>query len=195
MTADDYIIRLFGGTVYDLAEERTTTTTTGIDTAENPTRRWRGRRTLPDDQPEPYAHRRRLYSPDFYDQTANAAADVFTLTAGATAFESALPSTVRIVSQGYVSVAEDNVELTVACEDIAGLFQRNNAGDILRGAVLSPALEVDTYFSAAVSNASPLFKLPVDAVQRGRDHGLPTYNDARQVRDTVLIAHKASTLT
>eukprot|EP00904_Undaria_pinnatifida_P011031 jgi/Undpi1/7058/HiC_scaffold_21.g09532.m1 len=180
MTADDYIIRLFGGTVYDLAEERTTTTTTGIDTAENPTRRWRGRRTLPDDQPEPYAHRRRLYSPDFYDQTANAAADVFTLTAGATAFESALPSTVRIVSQGYVSVAEDNVELTVACEDIAGLFQRNNAGDILRGAVLSPALEVDTYFSAAVSNASPLFKLPVDAVQRGRDHGLPTYNDARQ---------------
>lgn len=33
----------------------------------------------------------------------------------------------------------------------------------------------------AISNGSPLFKLPVDAVQRGRDHGLPTYNDARLV--------------
>eukprot|EP00904_Undaria_pinnatifida_P011027 jgi/Undpi1/7054/HiC_scaffold_21.g09528.m1 len=179
MTADDYTIRLFGGTIYDLAEEATTTTT-GSDTEDNSTRRWRDRRRLSNDQPESSIHRRRLYSPDFYDQTTNAAADVFTLTAGAAAFESALPPTVRIVSEGYVSAAEDNIELMVACEDIAGLFRRNDAGDILRGAVLSPALEVDTYFSAAVSNASPLFKLPVDAVQSGRDHGLPTYNDVRQ---------------
>eukprot|EP00904_Undaria_pinnatifida_P011028 jgi/Undpi1/7055/HiC_scaffold_21.g09529.m1 len=186
MTADDYTIRLFGGTIYDLAADESTTTTTSSDTADNPSRRWRGRRRLPDDQPEPSAHRRRLYSPDFYDPTTNAAADVFTLTAGAAAFESALPPNVRIVSEGYVSAAEDNVELMVACEDIAGLFRRNDAGDILRGAVLSPALEVDTYFSAAVSNASPLFKLPVDAVQRGRDHGLPTYNDARKAYDLTI---------
>lgn len=129
----------------------------------------------------PDVPRRRLYSIGDYDDTANAAVDVFTLIAGAAAFESALPSNVRIVSEGYVSADEDNVELTVACEDLAGLFERNDVGDILRGAVLSPALAVDTYYSAAVSNLSPLFKLPVDAVQRGRDHGLPTYNSAREV--------------
>ena len=125
--------------------------------------------------------RRRLYDLSDYDNTVNPAADVFTLTAGAAAFESALASTVRIVSEGYVSVAEDHVELTVACNDMAGLFERNDVGDILRGAVLTPALEIDTYYSAAVSNLSPLFKLPVDAVQRGRDHGLPTYNSVREV--------------
>lgn len=53
--------------------------------------------------------------------------------------------------------------------------------DVLRGAVLSPVLAVDTYYAEAISNGSPLFKLPVDAVQRGRDHGLPTYNEARLV--------------
>ena len=52
---------------------------------------------------------------------------------------------------------------------------------MLRGAVLSSVFAVDTHYPAAVSNGSPLFKLPVDAVQRGRDHGLPTYNDARLV--------------
>ena len=125
--------------------------------------------------------RRRLYELSDYDNTVNPAADVFTLIAGAAAFESALPSTVRIVSEGYVSVPEDHVELTFACEDLAGLFERNAVGDILRGAVLTPALAIDTYYSAAVSNLSPLFKLPVDAVQRGRDHGLPTYNNVREV--------------
>ena len=54
--------------------------------------------------------------------------------------------------------------------------------DVLRGAVLSPVFKVDAHYAAAVSNGSPLFKLPVDAVQRGRDHGLPTYNAARLVR-------------
>lgn len=131
--------------------------------------------------PVPDLPERRLYFLEDYDDTVNPAADVFALTAGAAALGSSLPSTVRIVSKGYVSVDEDNVELIVASEDIAGLFERNSVGDILRGAVLSPALAVDTYYSAAVSNLSPLFKLPVDAVQRGRDHGLPTYNDARKV--------------
>lgn len=131
--------------------------------------------------PQPDLPRRRLFSAEDYDDTLNPAADVFVLTAGAAAFGSSLPSTLRIVSEGYVSVPEDNVELIVAREDLAGLFERNDVGDILRGAVLSPALAVDTYYSAALSNLSPLFKVPVDAVQRGRDHGLPTYNDARKV--------------
>lgn len=135
-----------------------------------------GRKSGPPDVP-----RRRLQSLSDYDDTVNPAADVFTLTAGAAAFESALSSTVRIVSEGYVSTNEDNVELTVACVDLSGLVERNDVGDILRGAVLSPALAVDTYYSAAMSNLSPLFKLPVDAVQRCREHGLPTYNSAREV--------------
>lgn len=125
--------------------------------------------------------KRRLYSADDYDEDADPSVDVFTLTAGAAALESALPATVRIVAEDYISVDDDNIELTVATEDIAGLFERNDVGNILRGAVLSPALAVDTYYVAAVSNLSPFFKLPVDGVQRGRDHGLPTYNDAREV--------------
>lgn len=125
---------------------------------------------------------RRLYSYEDYDDGINAAADVFALTTGTAAFESAIPATVRIVSEGYVSTDDDMIELTVASDDIPNLFERNDVGDILRGAVLSPALAIDTYYSAAVTNLSPLFKLPVDAVQRGRDHGLPTYNDAREVR-------------
>lgn len=127
-------------------------------------------------------NRRRLYSYEDYDDSINAAADVFALTIGTAAFESAIPAIVRIVSEGYVSTDDDMIELTVASDDIANLFERNDVGDILRGAVLSPALAIDTYYSAAVTNLSPLFKLPVDAVQRGRDHGLPTYNNAREVR-------------
>ena len=72
--------------------------------------------------------------------------------------------------------------LSEASADLEGLFARNGLADVLRGAVLSPALEVDPYYSPVLSNHSPLFKLPVDAVQRGRDHGLPTYNAAREVR-------------
>lgn len=127
-------------------------------------------------------NRRYLYSYEDYDDSINAAADVFALTTGTAAFESAIPATVRIVSEGYISTDDDMVELTVASDDIANIFERNDVGDILRGAVLSPALAIDTYYAAAVTNLSPLFKLPVDGVQRGRDHGLPTYNDAREVR-------------
>lgn len=128
----------------------------------------------------PLPRQRQLYTLDDYREGVNPGADVFTLTAGAAALESTLPPIIRIVSEGYLSVDDDNIELIVAAEDIAGLFERNGVGNILRGAVLSPALAVDTYYTAAVSNLSPLFKLPVDAVQRGRDHGLPTYNDARE---------------
>ncbi|CAM9394854.1 unnamed protein product, partial [Laminaria digitata] len=167
LTENDFIVQLLGDSIYNLGRASSTSTSTSVMGA--------GRKSGPPDVP-----RRRLQSLSDYDDTVNPAADVFTLTAGAAAFESALSSTVRIVSEGYVSTNEDNVELTVACVDLAGLVERNDVGDILRGAVLSPALAVDTYYAAAMSNLSPLFKLPVDAVQRCRDHGLPTYNSARE---------------
>lgn len=66
---------------------------------------------------------------------------------------------------------QDGIELTEAAEDIAGLFERNSIESIIRGAVFSSSLTVDAHFSSAVSTTSPLFKLSVDAIQRGRDHG------------------------
>lgn len=81
----------------------------------------------------------------------------------------------------YVSVDDDNIPLSAASADMAGLFSRNPPANVLRGAVLSPALSMDPHYTPVLANLSPLFKLPVDAVQRGRDHGLPTYNAAREV--------------
>lgn len=90
-----------------------------------------------------------------------------------------------LASNRRSTLSDDYIELVAACEDVAGLLRRNKIGDILRGAALSPAHAVGPRYAAAVSNLSPLFKLPVDAVQRGRDHGLPTYNAAREVSSRV----------
>ncbi|CAN0184328.1 unnamed protein product [Scytosiphon promiscuus] len=127
--------------------------------------------------------RRSLWSLTDYDETVNPGADTFTLTAGGAAFESAIPSTLRVVSEGYVATRYDNIELTKAVggDNLASFFEDVELADVLRGAVLSPVFAVDTYYAEAISTSSPLFKLPVDAVQRGRDHGLPTYNEARLV--------------
>lgn len=46
---------------------------------------------------------------------------------------------------------------------------------------MSPAMAVGPHYASAASNASPLFMLPVDTVQRARDHGVPSYNDVREV--------------
>lgn len=42
---------------------------------------------------------------------------------------------------------------------------------IIRGAAHSRTQAVDVSFMAEVSSSSPLFNLPVVAIQRGRDHG------------------------
>ncbi|CAM9513650.1 unnamed protein product, partial [Ectocarpus sp. 13 AM-2016] len=125
--------------------------------------------------------RRGLWLTTDYDENINPGTDTFTLTAGAAAFESALPSTVRVVGEGYESTRYDNIELAAAvgADSLVSFFNNVKVVDVLRGAVLSPVYAVDTHYTAAVSNGSPLFKLPVDSVQRGRDHGLPTYNNAR----------------
>lgn len=66
------------------------------------------------EQPLHERQRRVLWILQDYDEDVNAAADVFTVTAGAAALESALPSTVRVVGEGYASVPYDHTELAVA---------------------------------------------------------------------------------
>lgn len=63
------------------------------------------------------------------------------------------------------------MDLHEASKDLESFVRRNGIGPILRGATLSTSMGADAHYSAVVSNLSPLFKLPVDAVQRGRDHG------------------------
>lgn len=182
VTEDDFLIQLLGSSVGDLtvygeaASRRKLYSSSSMSLPPSPAP---GRREL-------------LFTFEYYDPTADPSADVFVAGAVAAAFESALPATLRIVSEGYVPTDYDQIELTVASADIPGLFENNDIADILRGAVLSPVSNIDTHFTAAVSNVSPLFKVPVDAIQRGRDHGLPTYNDVRQVSVLILFPTRAT---
>lgn len=67
---------------------------------------------------------------------------------------------------------QDGVELATASADLVGLVSRiGGIEPILRGAARSRSFEIDSAFPAEVSTASPLFNLPAEAVQRGRDHG------------------------
>ncbi|CAM9704645.1 unnamed protein product, partial [Ectocarpus fasciculatus] len=212
ITENDFLIRLLGGSVSDFVETSSSTssasassasassasassssaaTASGLSSDGGGDTGSSGRRTRRKlrEQIEQDAlenprerHRRGLWSTSDYDEETNPGADTFTLTAGAVAFESALPPTVRVVAEGYESTRYDYTELAAAvgADSLSSFFDSVEVADVLRGAVLSPVLAADSHFTTAVSNGSPLFKLPVDAVQRGRDHGLPTYNDARQ---------------
>lgn len=66
---------------------------------------------------------------------------------------------------------QDMTDLHEASNDLAAFIRRNGIGPILRGAALSTAMGVDGHYPSSLSRFSPLFKLPVDAIQRGRDHG------------------------
>ena len=67
---------------------------------------------------------------------------------------------------------QHGVELATASGDLAGLVSRlGGIEPIVRGAAYARAQGMDVSFAAQVSVASPLFNLPVEAVQRGRDHG------------------------
>lgn len=69
--------------------------------------------------------RRKLWKLWDYDEAVNPGADTFTLTAGAAAFESAIPPTVRVVGEGYVSTPYDNTELAMAVggDSLASFFE------------------------------------------------------------------------
>ena len=60
----------------------------------------------------------------------------------------------------------------MASADVAGLVKRNGGIEpIIRGAAYSRTQKVDASFVAEISSSSSLFNLPVETVQRGRDHG------------------------
>lgn len=58
--------------------------------------------------------RRTLWGPEDYEEDTNPTVDVFTMTAGAAALESALPFTVHVVGEGYAGVPYDHTELAPA---------------------------------------------------------------------------------
>lgn len=60
----------------------------------------------------------------------------------------------------------------MACADVAAFIERiGGIEHIIIGAAHSRTQAVDVSFMAEVSSSSPLFNLPVVAIQRGRDHG------------------------
>lgn len=70
------------------------------------------------------------------------------------------------------SCEKDGIELADASADLAGLVERAGGIEpILRGAAYSRTRAVDASFATEVSVSSLLFNLPVEVVNRGRDHG------------------------
>lgn len=69
--------------------------------------------------------RRALFRLREYEGDMNPAADVFAITAGTAALESALPSTIRVVGGGYVGTPYDHTELATAVsgDGLATFFQ------------------------------------------------------------------------
>ena len=60
----------------------------------------------------------------------------------------------------------------MASADMAGLIERIGGIDpIIRGAAYSRTQAIDVSFNAEISTSSPLFNLPAETIQRGRDHG------------------------
>lgn len=64
------------------------------------------------------------------------------------------------------------MELATASGDLAGFVSRiGGIEPIIRGAAYARCRAMDLSFAAQVSVSSPLFNLPVEVIQRGRDHG------------------------
>ncbi|CAM9342758.1 unnamed protein product [Discosporangium mesarthrocarpum] len=123
---------------------------------------------------------RRLNRYASYSGATNAGVDVFFSTVVLPGLLSGLPSVIRLVDDDYAPIDEDLIPLHKASADLAGIVARHGLDPILRGGVFSKASATNVAFAEEVSNASSLFALPVMALQRGRDHGVPSYNDARE---------------
>ncbi|CAM9633673.1 unnamed protein product, partial [Hapterophycus canaliculatus] len=107
-----------------------------------------------------------------YDVETNAGVDVVFSTVAMPAFFSALPPTVGLLGDGFEIIDEHGVELATASADLAGLMNRvGGIEPIIRGAAYARTQVMDVSFAAQVSVSSPLFNLPVEVIQRGRDHG------------------------
>lgn len=71
-----------------------------------------------------------------------------------------------------VACFQHGAELATASADLAGFISRSGGIEsIIRGAAYSRTQAVDTAFASEISASSLLFNLPVEAVQRARDHG------------------------
>eukprot|EP00903_Cladosiphon_okamuranus_P012613 g11801.t1 len=181
ITENDFAVRLVGGSIkvlgaaaYDAYHDDAAdigAVAGGVDGG----RRWLGAL-------ENATHSRYLSQTNgTYHVQTDAGVDTVFSTVAIPAFYSALPPTVELLDDNFEIVEEHGVELVTASGDLAGFLTRiGGIEPIIRGAAYARSQAIDVSFAAQVAASSSLFNLPVEVIQRGRDHGIPSYNDARE---------------
>ena len=116
-----------------------------------------------------------------YDKSVDPSIDVFFSTCAFRYGHSGLSGLVRLVHPSFRPMAEDPMLLRDVFNNTEKIMDelgaRVAATAILRGLAFEPAQAIDAYFVKDVA----LFTghMSVMNIQRSRDNGLPTYNDAR----------------
>lgn len=82
-----------------------------------------------------------------YNETVDAGTDVLVATAGYAALESALPSTVRIVSEGFVSTRSDTCYPFASLSPLMALFYLEPSGDMEGGLFSAQAVNLNVAWS------------------------------------------------